>query len=115
MGCEVRGHLITNRASGGARAKSKELRDADPLRTGVARLLRKHTDERAWRIGADGEESVGSRLNRLDQTEWLALHDIVLNDKGTNLDHLVIGPGGVFVGHRPIRGAQTRVVRRRRG
>lgn len=90
------GHLITNRAGGSARTKAKELRDADPVGTGLARLLRKHTDERAWRIGADAEETVGSRLDRLDQNEWLALHDILLTDKGTNLDHLVIGPAGVF-------------------
>lgn len=90
------GHLITNRAGGSARAKSKELRGADPLGTGLARLLRKQNDERAWRIGADGEENVGSRLDRLDQSEWLTLHDIVLNDKGTNLDHLVVGRAGVF-------------------
>lgn len=90
------GHLVTNKAGSGARTKAQELRDADPLGTGLARLLRKHTDERAWRIGADAEETVGSRLDRLDQREWLALHDILLNEKGTNLDHLVIGPPGVF-------------------
>ena len=90
------GHLVTRRAGGSARAKSKELRDAEPVRTRLARVLSVHTDERAWRIGADAEENVGSRLDRLDPTEWLVLHDIVLNDKGTNLDHLVIGPAGVF-------------------
>jgi hypothetical protein len=47
-------------------------------------------------VGAVGEETVGSRLAKLDQTNWLVLHDIILNEKGTNLDHLVIGPGGIF-------------------
>lgn len=64
--------------------------------TRLARALKVHTDERAWRIGADAEENVGGRLDRLARSEWLALHDIVLNDEGTNLDHLVIGSAGIF-------------------
>jgi len=77
------------------------------VRTRLARLLNVHTDERAWRIGADGEETVGSRLQRLmkgDKGDWLVLHDIVLNSRGTNLDHLVIGPAGIYsinTKHRP--------------
>ena len=55
-----------------------------------------HTGERAYRLGAVGEETVGARLGKLDRSNWLVLHDIVLNEKGTNLDHLVIGPPGVF-------------------
>lgn len=90
------GHLVTNKAGASARRKAKELRDEDPIRTAVARLLRKHTDERAWRIGADAEETVGSRLDRLNQTEWLVLHDIIRNEQGTNIDHLVVGSAGVF-------------------
>lgn len=90
------GHLVTNKAGASARTKAKELRNADPFRTELARLLKVHTDERAWRIGADGEEAVGSRLRKLGQDEWLVLHDILLNERGTNLDHLVIGPAGIF-------------------
>jgi hypothetical protein len=90
------GHLVTRNAGGSAREQAKELRDAQPVRTRLARLLKVNTDERAYRVGAEGEETVGRRLARLDPSRWLVLHDIVLNDKGTNLDHLVIGPTGVF-------------------
>jgi hypothetical protein len=90
------GHLITNKAGASARQQAKQLRDAEPVRTRLARLLKVHTDERAHRVGADGEEAVGARLDRLPTPPWMALHDIILNDKGTNLDHLVIGPAGVF-------------------
>lgn len=62
----------------------------------VARtLFRVHDDERAWRRGAEGEEAVGRKLAKLDD-RWTVLHDLPLNEKGSNLDHLVIGPGGVF-------------------
>ena len=93
---KAEGHLITRKAGGSAREQAKRLRDAEPVRTRVARLLKVHTDERAYRIGADGEVTVGARLAKLDASRWLTLHDIVLNDSGTNLDHLVIGPAGVF-------------------
>jgi hypothetical protein len=90
------GHLITNKAGASAKRQAKELRDAQPVRTRLARVLRVHTDERAYRIGGDGEETVGARLDRLPNPPWMALHDIVRNEKGTNIDHLVIGPAGVF-------------------
>lgn len=90
------GHLITNKAGASARQQADELRAAEPVRTRLARLLKVHTDERAYRIGADGEEEVGRRLDKLDPSKWLALHDIIRNHTGTNVDHLVIGPAGVF-------------------
>jgi hypothetical protein len=90
------GHLISNKAGQSARAQAAQLRAQEPVRTRLARLLKVHTDERAYRVGAVGEETVGSRLAKLDQTNWLVLHDIILNEKGTNLDHLVIGPAGIF-------------------
>jgi hypothetical protein len=51
--------------------------------------------ERAYRLGAIGERKVGRILENLDRP-WRVLHDIALNDRGRNLDHLVIGPSGVF-------------------
>jgi hypothetical protein len=90
------GHLISNKAGQSARAQADQLRAQEPVRTRLARLLKVHTDERAYRVGAVGEETVGSRLAKLDQADWLVLHDIILNEKGTNLDHLVIGPAGIF-------------------
>ena len=41
-----------------------------------------------------GEEAVGRRLATLADS-WKVLHGVVLSDKGTDIDHVVIGPGGV--------------------
>lgn len=54
------------------------------------------TDERAWRVGADGEESIGSRLEQLRKHGWHVLHAVPVGDRGSDIDHVVIGPGGVF-------------------
>jgi len=48
-----------------------------------------------WYAGALGEIVVGERL-RLLPPEWTVLHALPLNAKGTDIDHLVIGPAGVF-------------------
>lgn len=93
---KTEGHLVTRRAGGSAREQANQLRDAEPVRTRLARLLKVHTDERAYRVGAVGEETVGARLAKLDPARWLVLHDIILNDKGTNLDHPVVGAAGAF-------------------
>jgi hypothetical protein len=74
------------------------LKEAAPVRTFVARLLGVHTDERAWRIGADGEEKVAAQLEKLARKDprWCFLHAIPVGERGSDIDHLVIGPGGVF-------------------
>jgi hypothetical protein len=59
------------------------------------RLGRISADERAWWRGARGEELVAKRLARIDDT-WSVFHDIQIDARGRNVDHLVIGPGGVF-------------------
>ena len=65
------------------------------MRTVLARLLRVKTDERAFRIGADGEAEVGRRLAKLGEA-WQIVHAIPVGDAETDIDHLVIGPRGVF-------------------
>jgi hypothetical protein len=84
-----------NVAGAGVAAEAKARRDAAPVRTFLARLLGVHTDERAWRVGAKGEQLVAAQLERLGPS-WHVLHSITLSETGTDLDHLVIGPGGVF-------------------
>lgn len=68
------------------------------MRTFLARVLMVHTEERAWRIGADGEEKVGAQLDKLIQRDprWRAIHAIEVGERGSDIDHLVIGPGGVY-------------------
>jgi hypothetical protein len=87
--------LATNQPGEGPRAKSLELQQTAPVRTFVARLVGVHTDERAWRVGAKGEQEVGRRLTRLPEP-WRVLHGIPIGERGSDIDHVVIGPGGVY-------------------
>jgi hypothetical protein len=61
-----------------------------------ARIFNVHTDERAWRVGADGEEAVGARLEKLRDRGWYLLHSVPVGKKDSDIDHVAIGPGGVF-------------------
>ncbi len=90
--------LASHRAGQMAREQALALKAAAPVRTLLARALRVHTDERAWRIGADGEEKVAARLASLTKHDprWCILHAIPVGEKGSDIDHLVIGPGGVY-------------------
>lgn len=47
-----------------------------------------------WRRGAEGEEHVGQVLEGLSADGWHVLHDVSFG-RG-NIDHIAIGPGGVF-------------------
>lgn len=91
-----RASTTTNKPGRGAREKATQERDKAPVRTAWDRLRGKHNDERAWRRGADGEERVARSLSRLPKG-WYVFHDLTVGSGGANLDHLVIGPGGVFV------------------
>lgn len=42
------------------------------------------------------DESIGARLERLVPSGWLVLHDVPVGLQGGLLDHLLIGPGGVY-------------------
>jgi hypothetical protein len=90
--------LADNRAGSAARAQAERLRSESPLRTAFARALGVRTDERAWRIGADGEEKVAAKLEKVSRKDprWRTLHAIPVGQRGSDIDHLVIGPGGVF-------------------
>lgn len=87
--------LAGNRAGQAARARALAERQSAPVMTFLARFLRIHTEERAWRIGADGEEMVAARLAKLPDS-WRVLHALPVGDRDADIDHLVIGPGGVF-------------------
>jgi Nuclease-related domain len=90
--------LADQRAGALARKQAVALRSQAPVRTAVARLFGVHTDERAWRIGADGEEMVAARLQKLagKDSRWHFLHSVPVGSSGSDIDHVVIGPGGVY-------------------
>jgi Nuclease-related domain len=78
-----------------ARREAVARREEAPVKTRLARVLGVDNEERAWRIGADGEEEVARRLGKLNDA-WRVLHAVPVGDRGADIDHVVIGPGGVF-------------------
>jgi len=54
-------------------------------------------DTVAWRRGAAGERRTARVLAALEGEGWAVLHDLAVPRSRANIDHLVIGPGGVFV------------------
>jgi hypothetical protein len=52
---------------------------------------------RAWQRGAAGERQTARLLNRLGRDGYQVLHDLAMPDSPANVDHLVVGPSGVFV------------------
>jgi hypothetical protein len=71
-------------------------RDRSRVGTFIARALDVKTDERSWRVGAGGEETVGARLEKLRRHGWQVLHAVPVGRRGSDIDHVVIGPGGVW-------------------
>lgn len=61
-----------------------------------------------WRRGADGERRTARRLKPLRKDGWVAVHD--LPDHGGNIDHVVVGPGGVFVRNSKQLGGEVTLV-----
>jgi hypothetical protein len=90
--------LALNRPGESARAEALDKRAEAPMKSLLARALGVHTDERAWRIGADGEELVAAQLAKAAKKDprWRFLHSIPVGKRGSDIDHLIIGPGGVF-------------------
>lgn len=67
-------------------------------RSPLARLLGRSPlpgTARPWYVGALGEQEVGRRLAALGPA-WTVLHAVPVGDRGSDVDHVVIGPGGVF-------------------
>jgi hypothetical protein len=52
-------------------------------------------ESRPWYLGALGELEVAQILDQLG-AGWFAIHAVPVGSAGSDVDHLVIGPGGVF-------------------
>jgi hypothetical protein len=59
--------------------------------------FRPSPDTRAWRRGATGERRTARLLAPLERRGWAVLHDLAIPGSAANIDHMVIGPGGVLV------------------
>ncbi|MEU3630733.1 nuclease-related domain-containing protein [Streptomyces fradiae] len=85
--------LAQNRAGDAVRRKIRELQP-NPL----LRLVDRWSAEpklRSWKDGLVGERLTGKRLDRLRRHGWFTLHAVQWAT-GTDIDHLAIGPAGVF-------------------
>jgi len=51
----------------------------------------------AWAVGAQGERTVGDRLRPLSARGIAVLHDRRIPGGRANIDHIAVGPRGVFV------------------
>ena len=60
----------------------------------IARMSPPHWIER-WQDGAVGEQWTGRALHELESHGWRIFHDLAAS-RG-NIDHVVVGPGGVFL------------------
>jgi hypothetical protein len=81
---------------GRAAAEWSAARQRHPVLAPVVRFLDVKTDERAWRVGAAGEEKVGPKLESLSRNGWRVIHSVPVGASGSDIDHVLIGPGGVF-------------------
>ena len=59
--------------------------------------FRPSADTMAWRRGAAGERRTARLLAPLERHGWAVLHDLAVPGSAANIDHLVIGAGGVVV------------------
>jgi|CXWK01.1.fsa_nt_gi hypothetical protein len=96
---EASGSLAEQRAGQLARQRADQEWEAakqrSKIRAYAGRMLGARTDERAWRLGAQGEETVGRALDRLPDGLHV-LHSVPVGQRGSDIDHVVIGPPGVF-------------------
>jgi hypothetical protein len=65
--------------------------------TGWGLRFRPSPNAAALRRGAVGERRTARRLAALERHGWAVLHDLAVPGSTANIDHLAIGPGGVFV------------------
>lgn len=61
----------------------------------LAERLRPRQTTEAWRTGAEGERKTGAILDRL-LDGYIVIHDLRMPGGRGNIDHVVIGPTGVF-------------------
>ncbi|MBK3571741.1 NERD domain-containing protein [Streptomyces sp. MBT62] len=61
----------------------------------LTRALRRPSEWDSWFVGLEGERRVGRELARLSPHGWRVLHGVPKSNGG-DIDHLLIGPGGVF-------------------
>lgn len=90
--------LANRRAGQAVMAEALRIHDGDPPRSWWRRLVGANplsADSRPWFQGALGEIAVGQILGRLGP-EWTVLHAVPVGAGVSDIDHVLIGPAGVF-------------------
>ena len=93
----ARRDLAANLAGSSLRVKAATvgIRRETEAGAGAAGIDPMSDDERAWMTGADGEQYVGGRLAELAGYGWGCIHSVPVGRGGADIDHLLVGPGGV--------------------
>lgn len=86
--------LAANRPGEALRRKLDELLPG-PFDRVLAALLGKRSSAYSWRRGLAGERRVGADLEGFAAAGWRVLHSVPLAGD-VDIDHLLIGPAGVF-------------------
>ncbi|MEV0740978.1 nuclease-related domain-containing protein [Streptomyces sp. NPDC050549] len=86
--------LAENRP-GAALIEAIAARGPSPAKRLLMRVLRRPSEWDSWYVGLEGERRVGRELARLSPRGWRVLHGVPKGNGG-DIDHLLIGPGGVF-------------------
>ena len=82
----------------GALAMDAVMRGPAPKQSWFTRFFRlppPPTPKTSWGVGAEGEIIVGRCLATLG-ADWRTLHSVSVGRHGADIDHIVIGPPGVF-------------------
>jgi len=78
--------------------RESRIRQAHPHLGGVILALTEDPQHvQAWQRGAEGERRVGARLDALASDSLVVLHDRRIPGSRANIDHIVVGPSGVYV------------------
>lgn len=92
---------LSARPPAAARQQAVIERPAVPLRVRFARLLRAlrlvkgADDDPAWPLAAENDVPVAAQLARLAPA-WRTVHGVPIGEDGADVDHLIVGPAGVF-------------------
>jgi len=99
--------LVDFGAAGGSARREYERRKANDERRTRTRwgrlgvvavaLTPERRSTRAWSIGAVGEQKVGAALDAIASDSVRVLHDRRIPGSRSNIDHLVITPGAIWV------------------
>jgi hypothetical protein len=85
---------------GDRRSSKREarIREAHPKIGGLILALSDDPQStKAWSLGAQGEVALGRRLDSAVRDDLRVLHDRRIPGSRANIDHIVVGPLGVFV------------------